>query len=73
VGGELVGKTAEEKQIVDSLKKEGWNDYVVIAEGNRCRLWVGQSRRFRDRHVKSGCRFRNRPAPLPHYETFQRA
>ncbi len=29
-----VGKTAEEKQIVDSLKKEGWNDYVVIAEGN---------------------------------------
>ncbi len=29
-----VGKTAEEKQIVDSLKKEDWNDYVIIAEGN---------------------------------------
>ncbi|MBC7856359.1 MAG: DUF1080 domain-containing protein, partial [Pirellulaceae bacterium] len=30
----VVGKTAEEKQIVDSLKKEDWNDYVIIAEGN---------------------------------------
>ena len=29
-----VGKTAEEKQIVDSLKKEDWNDYVIIADGN---------------------------------------
>ncbi len=30
----VVGKTAEEKQIVDSLKKEDWNDYVIIADGN---------------------------------------
>jgi hypothetical protein len=41
----------------------GCRSDFLIAEGNRCRLWVGQSRRFRDRHVKSGCRFRNRPAP----------
>jgi hypothetical protein len=29
-----VGKTGDEKVIVDSIKKEDWNDYVVIAKGN---------------------------------------
>jgi hypothetical protein len=29
-----VGVTAQEKEILDSIKKEDWNDYVVIAKGN---------------------------------------
>jgi type 1 glutamine amidotransferase len=31
---EVVGKTAEEKEIVDSIKKKDWNQYIVIAKGN---------------------------------------
>jgi type 1 glutamine amidotransferase len=31
---EVVGKTAEEKEIVDSIKKKDWNQYTVIAQGN---------------------------------------
>lgn len=30
----VTGKTAEEKEILDSIKKDGWNDYTVIAKGN---------------------------------------
>lgn len=30
----VVATTAEEKDILASIKKEGWNDYVIIAEGN---------------------------------------
>ena len=28
------GATAAEKEILDSIEKEGWNEYVVIAKGN---------------------------------------
>jgi hypothetical protein len=28
------GKTAEDKEILDSIKKEDWNEYTVIAKGN---------------------------------------
>src|SRR5688572_5699795 len=31
---ETVGETAAEKQIVDSLKKEDWNSYTIVAQGN---------------------------------------
>ncbi|QDU29341.1 NPCBM/NEW2 domain protein [Anatilimnocola aggregata] len=31
---EDAGKTAEEKVIVASIKKEDWNDYTIIADGN---------------------------------------
>jgi type 1 glutamine amidotransferase len=31
---EVIGKTAEEQAIVDSIKKKDWNQYVVIAQGN---------------------------------------
>jgi hypothetical protein len=31
---EEVGPTSDEKDLLASLKKEGWNEYVVIAEGN---------------------------------------
>jgi putative membrane-bound dehydrogenase-like protein len=31
---EVVGKTAEEKEIVDALKKEDWNSYTIVAQGN---------------------------------------
>jgi hypothetical protein len=29
-----IGKTADEKEIIDSIEKEGWNEYVVTAKGN---------------------------------------
>ena len=29
------GATAPEKEIIDSIKKEEWNEYVVIAKGNQ--------------------------------------
>ena len=31
---EEVGPTSDEKDLLASLKKEGWNEYVVIAKGN---------------------------------------
>ena len=31
---EVVGRTEPEKEIVDSIKKDDWNDYTVIAKGN---------------------------------------
>ena len=31
---EVVGKTGDPKEIADSVKKEDWNEYVVIAKGN---------------------------------------
>lgn len=31
---EKVGKTASDEAILGALKKEGWNDYTVIAKGN---------------------------------------
>jgi hypothetical protein len=31
---EVVGTTCDEKQFLASLKKEDWNEYVVIAKGN---------------------------------------
>jgi hypothetical protein len=31
---EEVGRTAEEKDILASIKKEDWNDYTIIADGN---------------------------------------
>jgi len=31
---EVVGKTAPEKEILESIKKEDWNDYHITAKGN---------------------------------------
>ncbi len=31
---ETLGKTASEEDILASIKKEGWNDYTIIARGN---------------------------------------
>jgi hypothetical protein len=31
---DVVGKTGESKEIADAVKKEDWNEYVVIAKGN---------------------------------------
>lgn len=31
---EVAGTTCDEKEFLASLKKEGWNEYVVIAKGN---------------------------------------
>jgi hypothetical protein len=31
---EVVGPTCDEKELLGSLKKEGWNEYVVIGKGN---------------------------------------
>ena len=31
---EVVGETTPEKTIVDSIKKQDWNDYTIIARGN---------------------------------------
>lgn len=31
---EVVGKTGDPKEIADSVKKEDWNEFVVIAKGN---------------------------------------
>ena len=31
---EALGSTCDEKDLLASLKKEGWNEYIVIAQGN---------------------------------------
>lgn len=31
---EVVGKTCDEEEVVASIQKEDWNDYVIIAKGN---------------------------------------
>jgi hypothetical protein len=31
---EVVGETTPEKKILDSIKKEDWNDYTIVAKGN---------------------------------------
>ena len=31
---ETVGKTCDEKEMLASIKKEGWNEYVICAKGN---------------------------------------
>ena len=31
---EVVGKTCEEEEVLESIKKENWNEYVIIAKGN---------------------------------------
>ena len=34
VDKKVVGKTCEEKEVLDSIKKEDWNEYVIVAKGN---------------------------------------
>ena len=36
-GGEkkVVGKAGDGDALIDSIKKDGWNDYVIIAKGNK--------------------------------------
>jgi len=31
---QVVGKTADSKAILDSIKKQGWNEYTIVAKGN---------------------------------------
>jgi hypothetical protein len=31
---EVVGKTGDSKEIAEAVKKEDWNEYVIIAKGN---------------------------------------
>jgi type 1 glutamine amidotransferase len=32
---EEVGTTVDEKEILDAVKQDGWNEYVIVAKGNR--------------------------------------
>ena len=32
---EVVGKTGDEQELLNSLKKEAWNEYVITAKGNQ--------------------------------------